>query len=122
MREQKAVRRHRQIHDARNPGDAASQFLDPLAKERLSSGQPNFLNALADSQAHHAFDLLEGQDIGFGDPLLDYRGGVGHVGPMPAIKIMRRLGFRQAIKTSKITPIRNAYAKITQNSAIGIDQ
>ena len=69
-----------------------------------------------------AADLLKGQNAGFGDPLLNDRCGVGHVRPMPAIKIVRRLRFGQAIHAAEIAAIRNAYPQVAQYPAMGIDE
>ena len=94
LREEEAVGGHRQVGDAGNPGDARDQFLDVVAQQRFAAGEPDFLDAQADGEAHDALDFLEGEDVGPGHPLLHDGRRIGQVRPMAAIEILRRLGLR----------------------------
>jgi hypothetical protein len=60
--------------------------------------------------------------MSFGDPLLDYRRRIGHVRPVASIKIVCRLGFRQAVQAPKIATIGDTYPQVAQNATMRIDQ
>ncbi len=93
-----------------------------MPQQRLPAGEPNFLDAQAGKDTDDSLDFLEGKNMGFGDPLLDYWRGIGHVRPVAPIEIVRRLGFRQAVQAAKIATIGDAYPQVAQNAAMRIDQ
>src|SRR6266404_3863131 len=58
----------------------------------------------------------------FGDPLLHDWGRIRKMSPMPAVKILCRLCFRQTVEASKIATIRYADPQIAQNASMRIEQ
>src|SRR5579884_2466001 len=47
---------------------------------------------------------------------------VGQCGPAPAIKILRRLRFREAIEAAEIAPIGDAHPQVAQDAPVSIHE
>jgi len=47
---------------------------------------------------------------------------IGEVRPVAAIKVLRRLGFGQAIEATKVAAVRQAHPQVAQNAPLGIDE
>ena len=62
-RQQRAVRRQRDVVDAGQRGEARDQLVDAAAHERLAAGDAQLLDAHAGERARQALDLLERQQL-----------------------------------------------------------
>ncbi len=71
--EEKAVGGHGEIRDAGDLRDAGDEVFDVCAQQGFAAGEPDFLDAQADGQAHDALDFLEREEVGLRHPLLDDR-------------------------------------------------
>src|SRR6185436_19847341 len=85
------VGRHRQVTytwDGRQPGN---EQLDALAKKRLTTGDPNLVNAQADGDPHESLNFLKRQKLRAGQPLArdDLRLGVAERVKFGPVKIGR---------------------------------
>src|SRR5713226_5024306 len=93
-----------------------------MTKQRFTARQPDLLDAQRHCQAHHPLDFFKAENVRFRDPLLNDRGGIGHMGPMSTVEIVGSLGFRQAIKTPEITTVSDADPQVAQGAAMRIDE
>ena len=66
--EQVAVRRHREVLEPVDGGEAGGQGGELLPNERLAAGQPHIGDAERDEQRDEALDLLEREDAGPFEP------------------------------------------------------
>src|SRR5258707_5107612 len=105
---EETVGSHRQIRYSWNDSDASDQVFYPMAQQRFSAGETDFLNTQTYRQTDHSLNFLEAQDIGFRHPLLKYRGGIGKVSPTSSVKVVGRLRFGQAVEAAKIAAVRDA--------------
>ena len=55
-------------------------------------------------------------------PLLNYGRGIRDAGPMPSIEILRRFGFRQAIKATEIATIGDADTQVAQDATVRVNK
>ena len=120
--EERTVSSHRQVGEAGNACNAYDQLLDIVTQERLASGQPDLLNTETHRETDDAFNLLERQDVRPGDPLLHDGRRIGEVRPVAAIKVLRRLGFGQAIEATKVAAVREAHPQVAQDAPLRIDE
>ena len=62
-RKHKTVGRHCQVADARYADDAGDEFFCILPQKRFATGEPDFIDAQVNREAHDVLDFLEGQDV-----------------------------------------------------------
>jgi hypothetical protein len=102
-------------------GEACDQPFDVVTEEGFAASEAEFLDAQICRKADDAFDFFEAEQVGFGHPLLDNGGGVGHVCPVPAIEVLGGFGFREAIETAEIAAVGQANSQVAQNASMRVD-
>jgi hypothetical protein len=97
VRKEKAIGRHGQVGNPAQPRDTGNQFFHVVSQKWFTSGQAYLFNAQTNGQTHDPLDLFKTEEACSRDPLLQDGSGVGHVSPMTAVKVLRSLGFGQAV-------------------------
>jgi hypothetical protein len=97
LRQEGAVRRHRQVE----PGDAREHLDEPLhlpAHERLPAREPDLLDAVGDEEAGEAFDLFERQELA----------------PLEKLEVAAVDLLRHAVDAAEVAPVGDRDAQVAQ--------
>ncbi len=100
--EQQAVGGERQIVDTGDGGELGDQHVNIFAQQGLAAGEADLANAKLRGDAGHAGDLLERQDLRFGQKLHAF---LGH-----------------AVEAADVAAVRDADAQIVVEASEGVDE